>query len=218
MKRTISMLLTVAVLLMVTASMMATSVSAAALLYGDVNADGKINNRDQGVLQQYLNDYEVTVDTTLADVTADGKVNNRDLGILQQYLNDYEVTLGPAQPDVPPEPPVPDFPAVELPAGGYDLNDRGVIVVESVVQNGNTVTVLFANISDKWMSEETSYLEYLCTDAEGNVLSLEDRYYGALYFGMLEVGESVSLTFTLPEGTTKVEFGTCRLVIWSQWQ
>ena len=112
----------------------------------------------------------------------------------------------------------PDFPAVELPASGYDLKDRGVIIVESLVQNGNTVTVLFANISDKWMSEETSYVDYLCTDAEGNVLSLDDQYYGTLYFGMLEVGESVSLTFTLPEGTTKVEFGECRLVIWSQWQ
>lgn len=215
MKRMISVLLTVAVLLTVTASLAVTPVSAAALLYGDVNADGKINNRDQGVLQQYLNDYDVTVDTTLADVTADGKVNNRDLGILQQYLNDYDVTLGPTQPDVPP---VPDFPTVELPADGYDIDNRGIIIVESLVQNGNTVTVVFTNVSEKWMSEETSYLEYLCTDAEGNVLSLEDRYYGALYFGMLEAGESLSLTFTLPEGTTKVEFGACRLVIWSQWQ
>ena len=79
--------------LMMTAVM---GVSAAgATVYGDVNGDGNVNNRDLGILQQYLNDYEVTIDLEAADVTHDGKVNNRDLGLLQQYLNDWDVTLEP---------------------------------------------------------------------------------------------------------------------------
>ena len=63
------------------------SVSAAAVLYGDINADSRVNNRDLGIFQQYLNDWDVTIDQAAADVTADGRVNNRDLGLLQQYLN-----------------------------------------------------------------------------------------------------------------------------------
>lgn len=54
---------------------------------GDVNGDGKVNNRDLGVVQQYLNDWDVTIDLTAADMDGNGKVNNRDLGLLQQLLN-----------------------------------------------------------------------------------------------------------------------------------
>lgn len=68
-------------------------------VYGDLNADGKINNRDLGLLQQYLNSWDVTVNVDGADVNGDGNVNNRDLGLLQQYLNNWDVTLGPVVSD-----------------------------------------------------------------------------------------------------------------------
>ena len=60
---------------------------------GDVNNDGDVNVRDLGLLQQYLNDYDVTLNLDAADVTGDGEVNVRDYGLLQQYLNDYDVEL-----------------------------------------------------------------------------------------------------------------------------
>ena len=59
----------------------------APVIPGDANGDGKANNRDLGVLQQYLNEWEGSVDEKAADLTGDGKVNNRDLGMLQQLLN-----------------------------------------------------------------------------------------------------------------------------------
>ena len=96
------MCMVMAVCLLMSVAMSLTAVHAAgATVYGDVNGDGKVNNRDLGVLQQYLNDYDVTVDLEAADVTHDGKVNNRDLGLLQQYLNDWDVNLDPEEPDVP---------------------------------------------------------------------------------------------------------------------
>ena len=55
---------------------------------GDANGDGKVNNRDLGMLQQYLNDMEITVDLVALDLNEDGKVNNRDLGLLQRMLNE----------------------------------------------------------------------------------------------------------------------------------
>lgn len=63
-------------------------------LLGDANGDGKVNNRDLGLLQQYLADMDVEVVLAVCDVTADGRVNNRDLGLLQQYLADMDVEFG----------------------------------------------------------------------------------------------------------------------------
>ena len=208
MKRVISFLLMTAVLVTMVAAM---PVSAAASLYGDVDGNGKINNRDLGLLQQHLNGYDVTVNETLADVDDNGKVNNRDLGLLQQYLNGYDVTLGPKEPDVPVEP------TVTLPQVGYDLDGRGRIFVKEIFCQDNEVTVTLENTSGKWMTEETAKVEYTCTDAEGNVLMLESRYYGTLYFGMLEAKEVDTFTFDIPASTVKVEFGACDIVYWTQW-
>ena len=55
---------------------------------GDVNGDGKVNNRDLGILQRYLNGWDVDMDMIGSDLTEDGRVNNRDLGLLQQMLNE----------------------------------------------------------------------------------------------------------------------------------
>ena len=208
MKRVLCVLLAVALLLGVS-MVTSTIASADAVLYGDINGDGKINNRDLGVFQKHLNGTDVTIDLEAADVYYDGKVNNRDLGILQKYLNGTDVNLGPEKPVVPP---------AELPAVGYDLDGNQRVYIESISQDGYVVTLTLVNTSTQWMTEETSYVEYTCTDAEGNVLTLADTYYGALYMGMLEAGERRTYTITLPEGTAKLEFGVCRIVYWSQWQ
>ena len=60
---------------------------------GDINGDTKVNVRDLGLLQQYLNGWDVVIGPAASDVTGDGKVNVRDLGLLQQYLNGWDVTL-----------------------------------------------------------------------------------------------------------------------------
>lgn len=88
-----------AVLCLMTATVMgAMAVSAGSTLYGDLNGDGKINNRDLGLMQKYLNGSSVDIDLVAADVFSDGKINNRDLGLMQKFLNGGDVTLGP---DVP---------------------------------------------------------------------------------------------------------------------
>lgn len=63
-------------------------------LYGDTNGDGNVNNKDLGLLQRYINEWDVTLDTSAADVDGNGKVNNLDLGLLQRYLSDWDVELG----------------------------------------------------------------------------------------------------------------------------
>lgn len=91
----------IALCLMMTAVWGVTAVSAAEVVYGDVNGDGKVNNKDLAALQQYLSDWEVEINMDAADVTHDGKVNNKDLALIQQYLSDWDVTLEPETPDVP---------------------------------------------------------------------------------------------------------------------
>ena len=61
---------------------------------GDANGDGAVNNRDLALMQQYINKWDVTINTDAADVNKDGAVNNRDLALLQQYINKWDVTLG----------------------------------------------------------------------------------------------------------------------------
>ena len=65
-----------------------------AAIPGDADGNGKVNNKDLGMLQQHLNDWPVTINTDAMDVNKDGRINNKDLGMLQQYLNDWDVTLG----------------------------------------------------------------------------------------------------------------------------
>lgn len=59
----------------------------ASVTIGDADGDGRVNNRDLGFLQQYLNEWDTTIDLTACDFDGNGRVNNRDLGLLQQLLN-----------------------------------------------------------------------------------------------------------------------------------
>lgn len=79
MKRVLTMLLAVAVL------MGTMSAYTTAQVAGDANGDGAVNNRDLGVLQRWLNGWSDTV-SSAADVDGDGAVNNRDMGALQVLL------------------------------------------------------------------------------------------------------------------------------------
>ncbi len=60
---------------------------------GDINDDQNINNKDLGLLMQYLNNWDVTINKDAADVNRDGNVNNKDYGLLMQYLNNWNVEL-----------------------------------------------------------------------------------------------------------------------------
>ena len=60
---------------------------------GDINGDGKLNNKDVTRLQKYLAGEEVDVNPAALDVNGDGKVNNKDLTRLQKYLKGDEVEI-----------------------------------------------------------------------------------------------------------------------------
>ena len=61
---------------------------------GDANGDGRINNKDLGLLMQYINGWDVEISDAVVDVNADGRVNNKDYGLLMQYINGWDVVLG----------------------------------------------------------------------------------------------------------------------------
>ena len=63
------------------------------LMPGDINNDNKVNMKDLVFLQQYLNNWEVTIDENTANVNGDEKINMKDLVLLQQYLNNWDVEL-----------------------------------------------------------------------------------------------------------------------------
>ncbi len=61
---------------------------------GDINADGKVNNKDSMILARYLAKWdgyeEQIVSMEAADVNKDGKVNNKDRMILARYLAKWD--------------------------------------------------------------------------------------------------------------------------------
>lgn len=60
---------------------------------GDVNDDGALDNKDLGLLQRYINGWDVRVNEAACDVNDDGAADNKDLGLLLQFLNDWDVEL-----------------------------------------------------------------------------------------------------------------------------
>lgn len=62
----------------------------AEVIPGDADGNGKVNNRDLGLLQLYLNDSDLggkEIHFEALDLDGNGKLNNRDLGLLQKMLN-----------------------------------------------------------------------------------------------------------------------------------
>ena len=62
-------------------------------LPGDINGDGKVNNKDVTRLFQYLSGMDVEVVNNALDVNGDGKVNNKDVTRLFQYLSGMDVKI-----------------------------------------------------------------------------------------------------------------------------
>lgn len=62
-------------------------------LAGDINGDGKVNNKDVTRLFQHLANWSVFVNQDVLDVNGDGKVNNKDITRLMQYLANWDVKI-----------------------------------------------------------------------------------------------------------------------------
>lgn len=64
-----------------------------AVVHGDINGDGKTNNKDLTRLLRYLSGEEIYVNEAVLDVNNDGKVNNKDLTRLLRYLSGENVEI-----------------------------------------------------------------------------------------------------------------------------
>lgn len=62
---------------------------------GDINGDGKMNNKDVMILMQCFANWPVSVEERMRDVNGDGKQNNKDVMILMQFLAGWDVTIYP---------------------------------------------------------------------------------------------------------------------------
>lgn len=60
---------------------------------GDLNEDGRVNNKDLGLLQRYINDFQVEISLSAADVNDDSTIDITDFEILQKYLNGWGIKL-----------------------------------------------------------------------------------------------------------------------------
>ena len=69
--------------------------SAKAIIWGDVDRNGKTNMRDVSSMMKYIAEWEPDISETAADVQRDGKVNLADVSKYLKYLAEWEdVSLG----------------------------------------------------------------------------------------------------------------------------
>ena len=62
-----------------------------ATVRGDANGDGALDMLDVGVMQRYLNGWDVSVHAATADMDGNGVLNNRDLVLLMRLLAGWNV-------------------------------------------------------------------------------------------------------------------------------
>ena len=60
---------------------------------GDVNSDGKVDNKDVVCLFRYLSGWNVEIDENAVDINGDGEVNNKDVVRLFQYVSEWNVVI-----------------------------------------------------------------------------------------------------------------------------
>ncbi len=76
----------------------------AAILFGDVYRDNKINTKDAVKLAQHIAGWGIQLtaeEEKAADVHADGKINTKDVVKIAQFVADWDVDLGGTVPSTP---------------------------------------------------------------------------------------------------------------------
>lgn len=206
MKRVFALVLSAVLLLSVLcvgAWTVSADASAEGYVPGDANMDGKVNVRDLGAVQQYLNGWTVALDKLAADVNGDGKVNVRDVGVMQQYLNGWSVTLVPGGSAVDPnlaareqailaEPDTISFITI-----GYDGKNQDSPYYKAIqeLQNtyGKTVEIVMATGDQSW---DRKVADQVAIGDPIDVFYINDDHFLSMYLKgyMAPVDEYVDLT------------------------
>lgn len=63
------------------------------VLAGDINGDGKQNNKDVILMMQYFAGWDVDIGGSDPDLNGDGKQNNKDVILLMQFLAGWHIEL-----------------------------------------------------------------------------------------------------------------------------
>ena len=178
---------------------------------GDADGDGKLNNKDLALLQQYLAAWSVTVDAAAADVYGDDKLNNKDLALMQRYLAGWDVTLAPAVDDLPTDR------VITLPEMGTDIDvskQKNRIRVKDAFVLGDTVFMMVYNSTTNWITEEIDWIKVTCYDANGAVLKTIQ-----LYIGAIDTKKNSQKIYVLdaPAGTTEIKITESKITYWTEW-
>ena len=68
-----------------------------ALIYGDLNSDGRVDMKDVITLIRVFSGWDITRVADTGDVDLNGKENMTDLVLIIRYLSGWDVTLGPVK-------------------------------------------------------------------------------------------------------------------------
>ena len=91
MKKSFLKLISVMICIASVAALLLGGTNAAYGTAGDINRDGKINNKDVTLLFRHLNGDGVSVDKTACDTNGDGRITISDATEIQKYVAEYEI-------------------------------------------------------------------------------------------------------------------------------
>ncbi len=169
------------------------------VIAGDTNGDGTVNNKDLGILMQYLNDWSVEIVAYASDVNGDNSINNKDYGLLMQYLNGWPIEL------VPPVFDAEHTPLAEEEYYQYNsLNDQEKEIynkiVDSIKETQNVINVEKYNIT-----AEEGHLILKKALADHPEFFYVSKYVSTTYKNGADTISSILLYYT--DGITVDQFG-----------
>ncbi len=180
------------------------SVSVVSYTPGDVNNDGKVNVKDLGLMQQYLNGWEVEIVKAAADVNGDDKINVKDLGLMQQHLNGWDVELLPGGPSLGggSQPENPDQPGE---GGDEPEPPQNTLTIEEAIAMGSAMEHNIYTEEKYYVTGvitevyNTQYGNMRLTDDAGNILTIYGTYSadGELRYDAMEVKPVAGDTVTI---------------------
>ena len=191
------------------------------LLFGDPdetttttqNADGTTTQNAGGTTTQNGTTTTVNGDNTTTTTTVKGATTTTTT----TKKPTTTTTVAPPQQE--------EIKNVKLPAAGYDPDGKGRIVIEkSEVKTENkkkVAYITFVNQSNKtgqkWIIPEYSQVTYACYDKKGNEVKGSGDNFGIMFVGSLEVGDKVTCSFEIPDGTEEVKITGHNFEYWTPW-
>lgn len=185
-----------------------TAMTVSGLIFGDINGDGDVNNKDVVTLFRSLSRTDAYIDHDIYDINADGEIDNKDIVSLFRYIssmlkekqNEETQPTGPEEESEPvsdetAEPQIDGITVTEL-TSPVGRNETATISIKGKPDTEYTIKVYYSTTASK-----ANGLEKKTSDVEG-LVSWSWKVGGSTNPGTFKIvitggGEKLETEFTV---------------------